>query len=105
MDMFEVLGRIKDGELTSTRGMDVDDECSLRNLMHDGYLTGTKTGKGYVALKLTEKGEQAVAFGRTPISEFLPKPTPWWEHPLARWLGVIATALIIAFLTFYFGWN
>ncbi len=103
MDMFEVLGRIKDGELTSTRGMDVDDECSLRNLMHDGYLTGMKTGKGYVALKLTEKGEQAVAFGRTPISEFLPKKTPWWKHPALRWVGGIATALLIAFLIKVFG--
>lgn len=103
--MFELLGRIKDGTLTSTRGMDQDEECSLIDLMYDGYLTGTKTGKGYVALKLTEKGEQAVAFGRTPISDFLPKKRPWWEHPVVRWLGGIATTLLVIFLAYLAGWN
>lgn len=103
MDMFELLGSIKDGKLTSTREMDGDDYGSLVDLMYDGYLTGTKTGKGYVALKLTEKGDNAVAFGRTPITAFLPKKNPWWKHSALRWVGGIATALLIAYLTKHFG--
>lgn len=105
MKMFNYLGDIKDGKLTSTRGMDQDEMCSLIDLMYDGYLTGTKTGKGYVALKLTAKGEEAVAFGRTPPADFLPKKRPWWEHPVVRWLGGTASTLLITYVVYRLGWN
>lgn len=105
MDMFVMLGKIKDGTLTTTRGMDQDDEVTLVELMHDGYLTGMRTRASYISLKLTEKGEQTVAFGRLPLSELIPKKKAWWQHPFMKWLGLLATALLTAYLTFLFGWN
>ncbi|WP_100632534.1 hypothetical protein [Pseudomonas qingdaonensis] len=106
MNMFEALGKVKDGVITSTRDLDDEEFGLICDLVGDELLTGSKRTKGgYYALKLTEKGEQYLAVGRTPLTDFLPKKKPWWEHWIATTIGGIAVALLIAYLTKIFGWN
>ena len=102
--MFDALRRIKNGTILSTRELDDSDFETIGHLFENDLITGIKSGKGYVNLKLTQKGEQYLKFGETPLSDFTNKH-PWYQKPLGMLTIGVAIGLIVAFLTYIFGWQ
>lgn len=102
--MFEALGKIRDGVITTTRGLDGDDYGLICNLVGEELVGGIKTNKGYVGLKLTKKGEEYVAFGSTPLSEFTKRKATWWRRWAREAFLPLVIGLLVAFLSKLAGW-
>lgn len=105
MDMFEALGKIRDGVITGTRGLDHDDYGLICNLVGEELVGGMKTNKGYVGLKLTKKGEAYLAFGSTPLSDFTTRKAPWWMKWVLAVIIPLAIGLLVNYLSKLSGWT